>query len=220
MLGLLLVSLASAGQIYDQTQSAASLIWAGVDYSRARFFVPETFDNPEEITFFNPGGGLRDAVRRYGKPADAWNDLVKEWNIMAQNDLMNRYEEVMERDFTADLPTEAGQTSGKKEPYFESQYEAKNYPMDMTSQTISDMVKKYRLKTKDGLGLVFIYERASMLDKQGCVWPTWFDAKTKTVTKTERMCIKPGGLGFRNYWLRPVADIADEMVKALKKKEL
>jgi hypothetical protein len=220
MLGLLLVSFASAGQIYDQTQSAAALIWAGVDYSRARFFVPETFDNPEEITFFNPGGGLRDAVRRYEKPQDTWNDLVKEWNMMAQHDLMEEFEKVVERDFTSDLPTEAGQTQGKKEPYFESQYEAKNYPMDMTSQTVADMVKKYRLKTKDGLGLVFIYERGSTLDKQGCLWPTWFDGKTKAVIKTERICEKPSGLGFRNLWLGPVLSVGEDMIKALKKKEL
>lgn len=217
---LLLISTTIAGPIYDQTQSAPAIIWAGVDYSKARFFVPETFNNPEEITFFNPGGGLRDAVRRYEKPDDAWGDLVKEWNTMLQNDLVEDMEKVIMRDLVIDLPNEAGQTTGKKEPFFESQYEAKNNPMNLDMTAIGDMVKKYKLKSKEGLGLVFIYERGSQVDELACMWPTWFDAKTKQVIQTARTCEKPGGQGFRNFWYTPMLDIGKDIIKTLKKHEI
>jgi hypothetical protein len=216
----LLLETALAGAIYDQSQTAPAIVWAGVDYSKARFFVPETFDNAEVITFFNPGGGLRDAVRRYGKPADAWNDLIKEWNAMLQYDLVEDMEKAILRDLVVDLPNEAGQTTGKKEPYFESQYESKNNPMTLDMTAIGDMVKKYKLKSKEGLALVFIYERASYVDEQACLWPTWFDTKTKVVIQTARTCEKPGGQGFRNYWYTPMLNIGKDILKALKKHEI
>lgn len=221
MLALILaIPLASAGPISEQLQSAPSVIWAGVDYSRARFFVPETFDNEEDMVFFNPGGGLRDAVRHYGKPKNAWDDLVKEWNQMLQYDMVEEMEKIIQRDVTPDLPTEAGQTSGKKEPYFESQYESKNNPLDLDETAIGEMVKKYRLKTKTGIALVFIYERASQLDKQGCVWPTWFEASKKQVISTGRVCEKTGGQSFRNYWYKPMLTAGQNILKALKKSEI
>ena len=221
MLALILaIPLVSAGTISDQLQAAPAVIWAGVDYSRARFFVPETFDHPEDMTFFNPGGGLRDAVRHYAKPKDAWDDLVKEWNQMMEHDMVAEMESVLQRDVTVDMPTEAGQTGTKREPYFESQYESKNSPMDLDPTAISDMVKRYRLKTRTGVGLVFIYERASYLDKQGCVWPTWFEASKKTVISTSRVCEKVGGQGFRNYWYKPMLQVGQDILKALKKQEI
>jgi hypothetical protein len=220
MLSLLLASLVWAGPIATQLETAPAIVWAGVDYSQARFFVPEEFDDPKEQIFFNPGGGLRDAVRYYSKPKDAWDELVKEWNVMLQHDALEDMEKAILRDVTPDMPGEAGQTSGKKEPFFESQYEAKNNPPTLDQTGVQALVKKYRLKTKAGVGFVIVYERGSQVDKEACVWPTWFDLGTKQVISTERVCGKPGGSGFRSYWYKPMLDATNDIVKALKKKDL
>lgn len=214
-----LVSPASAGQLKSKFESAKAVVWAGIDYSAARFFVPERFDDPEERVFFEPGGGLGDDVRRYGKPDDAWKDLSKEWNVMLQNLLKEDLEKAIQRDVVVDMPTEAGQTQ-KKPPYWESQYEAKNVPRDLTEQKVRDMVKKYRMKTKEGVALVFIVERMSKLDKEGCVWPTVFELPKKEVVWTQQVCEKPSGSSFRNYWLRPIFSVGEDLIKQVGKDQI
>ncbi|MFZ5478655.1 MAG: hypothetical protein ACOZNI_17925 [Myxococcota bacterium] len=219
LLSALFVGPAHGGQVSGLIQSAPAFIWAGIDLTRARFFVPETFDKPDEIVAFDPGGGLRDEVHRYKDPAEAWTDLSEDWNTMLLNILEEDFEKVLQRDLVVDMPGPAGQTQ-KKPPYFLSQYEAKNNPPDLDATQVAAMVKKYRLKTKAGVALVFIYERGSRLDDEGCVWPTFFDAQKKTVIWSERMCQKPGGVGFRNYWLKPVVKVGEDLVKRFKKEEL
>lgn len=216
---LLLCSVALAGGMKDRLEAAPAVVWAGIDYSAARLFVPETFDDPEVQTFYSPGGGLGDMLKRYDDPQDAWNDLVRDWNTMLQNDSVEKLEWAIQRDLVVDLPAPEGQTK-KSAPYFESQYEAKNNPPSLDQTAIAAMVKKYRLKTKDGMGLVFIYERADAIEKEACLWPTWFDVKKKEVVQTERVCEKPGGGGFRNYWYKPVSTTTKDIVKALEKDEL
>lgn len=220
MLQLLAATLAFAGPIYDRTQTAPNVVWVGADFTATHLFVPETFDDPSDPVLFNPGGGLRDAVRRYEKPDDAWKDLVVEWNQMLQHDLEDSLEMTIQRDLVIDLAGPAGPTQTRKPPFFESQYEARNVPQDLDPDVIAGMVKKYRLKSRDGLGLVFIYERGSALDKEACVWPTWFDVQKKTIISTQRVCEKPGGQTFRNYWYTPMLKIGQDVVKGLKKGEI
>lgn len=218
----LLASDAQAGMLYDKLQNATTVVWGGVDYTRARFFVPETFDNPEEITYFDvmAGAGVDDSVRRYAKPQDAWNDLTKEWNTMLTNVTVKKLEKAIMRDVVIDLPTDAGQTGSKRAPYWESQYEAKNNPPDLDQKGVADMAKRYRFKERDGMALVFIMERGSRLDEEGCLWPTWIELKKKEVISTSRVCEKPGGVGFRNYWLGPIVESSKDILKGLKNKEL
>jgi hypothetical protein len=207
------------GPVSGQIQAASAFVWAGVDLSRARFFVPETFDNPDELIMFDPGGGLRDEVHRYKDPAEAFTDISEDWNAMLLTIMEEDFEKVLQRDLTRDLPGPAGQTN-KKPPYFFSQYEAKNLPPDLDEAQVGAMVKKYKLDSKSGVGLVFIYERASRLDDEACVWPTFFDVQKRNVIWSERMCEKPGGVTFRNYWLKPVIKISEDLVKRFKKSDL
>lgn len=213
---------AHAGVLYDRIQNAKTVVWGGIDYTRARFFVPETFDNPEEVTYFDvmAGSGVDDSVRRYAKPQDAWNDLTKEWNTMLSNVTVKKLQKAISRDVVIDLPTEAGQTGTKRAPYWESQYEARNNATDFDPKSIDATVQRYRFKEHDGIALVFIVERASRLDEQACVWPTWIDLKTKDVVTTRRECEEPGGLGFRNYWLAPIIDASKEILKGLGNREI
>lgn len=214
---LLLVAPAFAG-MYSQLSSATNpaVVWAGIDYSAAEIYVPETFADPDEKFYFEPGGGLRDQVRRFKDPKEAFESLTTDWNIMLQYVMFKEFEEVLQRNLIADLATPAGQTSRKGDDYFFSNYEAKNHPSTFTRDTVVGLVKKYKLKEKEGIGLSFIVERFSADDKSACIWPTWFDLKKKDVIDTEQVCEKPGGGEFRNRWLKPITSIAQDMVKDLK----
>lgn len=206
---------AHAGTVQRAIDAAPAVVWAGVDYSHARFFVPETFDDAEVKHAFDPGGGLDDAVRRYSRPKDAWDELTGEWNTMLQNLVVDDLEKGLKRDVTVDLPAPAGQTR-RSAPYWESQYDGKNAPRALDEEKVAATVKGYRLKTRKGIGLAFIVEKMDKLGKEGCVWTTWFDLSDKSVVRTDRECEAPGGVGFRNYWLRPVLDVAKELTKKAK----
>lgn len=211
---LLLVAPALAG-VYSQLTAAPAAVWVGADYSAAEIYVPETFTDPNEKFYFAPGGGLLDVVRRFKDPQEAFKLLTEDWNTMLQNTMFKEFEQVLQRNLVADLPTPSGQTT-HKEPYFYSNYEAKTHPTTFTRETVVGLVKKYKLKEKEGVGFVFVVERLSADDKEGCVWPTFFDIKKKEVIETEQMCEKPGGGEFRNRWLRPVTSVAQNVLKDLK----
>jgi hypothetical protein len=210
-------SQASAGQLTSQLQSAPEMVWLGLDFSRVRIFTPETFDDPEERVFWDPGGGLGDVVTRFKKPKDAWDLLIADWNAMAVNSHVEDIEKALQREILVDLPTPAGQTQRKGDAFFESIYDAKNTPVELNQTVITDMVKKYKVKTKKGIGLVFVMDRFSGPDKEVCAWPTFIQLEKKTVISTERVCKKPSGSGYRNYWFSIVPSYIKDMTKAIKK---
>jgi hypothetical protein len=210
---------AHAGGLTPQLQAAPELVWLGLDFSRIRIFTPERFDDPEERVFWDPGGGLKDTVTRFKTPKDAWDQLIGDWNYMAANEYVDDLEVALQREITVDLPTPAGQTQRKGDVFFESVYDAKNTPVELNQAVIQDMVKKYKVKAKKGMAIVFIMDRFSHPDKEACAWPTFIDLDKKTVVSTERICEKPGGSGYRNYWLNVIPAIIKDMTKAIKKGE-
>lgn len=214
-----LVGSADAGALKSRLESAPQVVWAGVDYSPAQFFVPETFDDPSERAYFSPQGSLGETIKRYDRQDQAWKDLTRDWNTLAQDLLLEKIEKVIEREIVTDLPDPAGQTR-KSGPYFLSQYDYKVTPPQFTRDDVAGLVKKYRLRSRDGVGYAVIVERASSIEKQGCVWPTFFDVKSRDVIHTDRVCVKPGGNAFRAYWLKPVTSATKDIIKGLKKDEL
>lgn len=208
---------ASAGGLTSQLESAPEMVWLGLDYSRVRIFTPETFEDPEERVFWDPGGGLGDVVVRFKKPKEAWDQLTADWNAMAVNAHVEDIEKALQREILVDLPTPSGQTQRKGDVFFESIYDAKNTPVELNQTVIQDMVKKYRVKTKKGIGFVFVMDRFSQPDKEVCAWPTFFQLDKKTIISTERVCKKPSGSGYRNYWFSIVPSYIKDMTKAIKK---
>jgi len=99
---------AEAGDLKSRLESADAVVWAGVDYSRAVFMVPETFDNPEERTYYAPRGTLPEEINRYSKPDQAWKDLTEDWNTIAQEALHEKLESALQREIEPDLPDAAG----------------------------------------------------------------------------------------------------------------
>lgn len=76
---------------------------------------------------------------------------------------------------------------------------------------VKQMVKKYDLKGKTGLGLVFIVEAMDKAQKEASIWVTFIKMDTKEVLLAKPLTGASGGFGFRNYW----AGSINKVLKAL-----
>jgi hypothetical protein len=70
----------------------------------------------------------------------------------------------------------------------------------LSEADIQEMVNKYDLSGKSGVGLVVIMEALSKTSESAAMWITFIDLSSKKVLYTERMVEKAGGFGFRNYY--------------------
>jgi hypothetical protein len=75
------------------------------------------------------------------------------------------------------------------------------------------MVNKYNTKGLSGIGVVLIADQMNKFDKEAFYYVTFFDVKTKVVLFSAYVKGKPGGFGYRNFWLRTVANIFKDMKK-------
>ena len=80
-----------------------------------------------------------------------------------------------------------------------------------TPAIIEKMVKSYNFKGKKGIGLLFIMESMNKSTERGSMYVTFIDMASSKVLVTERMVGKAGGFGFRNYWVKPVHEVLDEI---------
>lgn len=82
---------------------------------------------------------------------------------------------------------------------------------------IKAMAKKYNLKGKAGIGLVFIVESMDKSRKEASVWVTFIDMKTKEVLLSKPVIGESGGFGFRNYWAGSFNKVLKAMPNNMKK---
>ena len=87
-----------------------------------------------------------------------------------------------------------------------------------SAATISKMIDSYDFKGKKGIGLVFVMEAMSKSQEKGAVWVTFVNMDSKKVLFTERVLGKPGGFGFRNYWVHVILDVLEDIQKTYYKK--
>ena len=216
LLALLAAPAQAAGAMSPQIAAAPEVVWVGIDYSVVRMFVEQRFEDPDKQIFWGPGAGLLDVVRHFKDQKEAFTTLSEDWNAMAQNSLVVPLEKIIERDLVIDMPSPMGQTQTKRSTWFESVYEAKNNPPDLTPDGVAALVKKYKLDRHKGVAFVLIADRFDEPEKEACFWPTWFDPEKKGIIQTERVCEKASGSEFRNQWFSPVSRIMKAIVKTIK----
>lgn len=88
--------------------------------------------------------------------------------------------------------------------------------MEKDSVKIADIakhVKSYELSGKNGIGLVFIMDGMSKLNKEATMYVTLLNLSNKKVLFTERMTGKAQGFGFRNYWAYTVYKVLHSIDK-------
>lgn len=78
---------------------------------------------------------------------------------------------------------------------------------------ISAIIKGLDLSGKKGIGLLFVMESMSKINKAAAMWVTIIDIKTKKVLLTERMEGKAVGFSVRNYWAGTVKSVLDAIEK-------
>ena len=78
---------------------------------------------------------------------------------------------------------------------------------------VASMVKKYDTKGTKGIGFVIIADQMNKFDKLAHYYVTFFDVNTKIVLFSAYVKGKPGGFGYRNFWLRSVYNVMKDMAK-------
>jgi len=178
----------------DLTDPKVPITWLGVDYSQTKFI-----GSPSQ---FKELGSISNEEFRY-KYTDAWNmlfvneqkkyDVAKALHRGSINyaiDVSQKTNNALKKDFFSNNPGDF-----KK----------------LTEQDISNVVKNYDFQNNSGIGLIFFVEGMSKGMESMGIWVTYVDMKSKTVIQTTYKTAKPGGIGFKNYWAKPLYTILKEM---------
>jgi hypothetical protein len=180
-----LFSLLTAGAVRAQvTDNPDALIWCGLDYSRVKMIGAEGFNQPGEIF---PG-------------------MLVAWNGLFMKEMLPDLEK-MSPSLGSDLSWVGAvndKANSKQIEREDGTREEKVNLSHLTDKDIAAIVRSYKLKHEKGLGLVFIMDRLVKVQETGCLYVVFFDVSSRKVLKSERVVEKAWGIGFRNYWFRPV----------------
>lgn len=194
---VLLYGLASLTVVRAEDASPGTLVWCGLDYSKVKMIGTMDFRDPNQIF---PG-------------------MLAAWNELFMREMAPKLEK-MAGPVVSDLDA----VTDRNEKASPSQIERKDGTREemVTPTTISDsdiarMVSGYKLKHDQGLGLVFIMDRLVKTQETGCLYVVFFDLSSRKVLYSERLCEKAAGIGFRNFWFRPVKAAVEKLPKMYKK---
>jgi len=189
----------------DAVAKADSVVWVGLDFSKVQMIGPQTdFKDPATI---------------FPEMLTAWNELFdKEMVAETGKKMISKLGGRLGKQIVADSEGMAAinkkatvaqvvQKDGGKELADQS---------DITDKDIAAAVKAYTLKQTSGVGLVFIIDRMVKEPGKksagwGALYTVFFDIQTRAVLGSTRACYKAGGIGFRNYWFRPIKAVVDDL---------
>lgn len=162
-----------------QALNASEYVWFGLDFVYIKMFGDRGFTKADSRIQFG------------------WNDLV-----LKEKDKFSAQKAFGEKDVTYDF--EAVGIRNKNVDLESSIVE--KMPPQLTQKQISEEVSKLETKDMAGTGIVFIMELFDKIEKKsyGSMHVVFFDIKTKEVLLSTRMEGRAGGIGKRNYWIKPV----------------
>jgi hypothetical protein len=86
---------------------------------------------------------------------------------------------------------------------------------------ISQMINRYDLHDKEGIGLVFLAESLDKIEDIGIYHLVYFSMPEGDVILSEKVSGKTGGFGMRNYWAHTIHEILQPTLQVkLEKKYL
>lgn len=168
--------------------SNSSMIWYGIDVSKAKFIGPiEAWGSPVKLkdTYFA-----------------AWNSVV-----VNESDKYNLRKFFRKDQITIDL---------KKVKELNDKVSTDSLIVNYTEvppiseSAIVNHVAKYIDPSKKGVGLVFVVEYFSKLKESGLMHVVFFDPATGNVHMIKTMEGKAGGIGLRNYWAKSIFNVMDQ----------
>jgi hypothetical protein len=170
-----------------------TLVWCGLDYSMVKMIGTQDFKQPGEIF---PG-------------------MLAEWNSLFIKEMLPELEKM-----SPSVRTDLAAVQANNEKASEKQIQREDgsraemvTPSHIKESDLADIVKGYKLKNSQGLGLVFVMDRLVKAEETGCLYVVFFDVSSRKVIRSERLCEKAGGFGFRNYWFRPIKDAVKKLPK-------
>jgi len=194
LIGLAMFALAGSAPI--RAQEAASpdtLVWCGLDYSMVKMIGTTDFAQPAQIF---PG-------------------MLVSWNGLFMKEMLPELEK-MAKSVRTDLTAVAGNNEKANEKQIQREDGGRDEmvtPTHIKDSDIAELVRSYKLKNTQGLGLVFMVDRLVKAQETGCLYVVFFDVSSRKVISSNRLCEKAGGMGFRNYWFRPVKDAVKKLPK-------
>ncbi len=194
LLSALSLCLTAAAATPSDVLAAPEIVWAGVDYTQARFIGNEDF---------------RDEAAVVGEYPDKWNDLV-----LAE--LMDS----MHKAFGKTVITDSSHMAEHNDACSTDQVLRQEGGLDDTlidDSALARLVGSYQLDHDQGVGFAIVVDRFVKSDQQGCSWPVFFDVQSREILYTKRVCEDAAGFGFRNYWFRPVKTIITDDLKRILK---
>jgi hypothetical protein len=193
----LMFTLATAGVLRGaDAGSADALVWCGLDYSKVKMIGTTDFARPEQIF---PGMLV------------AWNGLFLKEMLPE----LEKFAKSVNTDLTA-VETNNEKASATQIEREDGSREEKVSPTHIKEADIAEIVRGYKLKSTQGIGLVFIMDRLVKMQETGCMYVVFFDVGSRNILHSERVCSSAGGMGFRNYWFRPIKDTVKKLPKMYK----
>jgi len=194
---VLLFNLVGVAVVPAEGTSVGPLVWCGLDYSKVKMIGTQDFRQPHQIF---PG-------------------MLAEWNGLFMVEMLPKLES-MAKSVESDLDAVTARNGNASDSQIERADGTRDEmvkPTHITEADVAQAVRDYKLKHDQGLGLVFIMDRLVKAQKTGCLYAVFFDIASRKVLYSERLCEGAGGMGFRNYWFRPVKAAVDKLPKMYKR---
>jgi hypothetical protein len=196
-IALAMLALAASAPIRAQESAGPdTLVWCGLDYSMVKMIGNTDFAQPQQIF---PG-------------------MLVAWNGLFMKEMLPELEK-MARSVRTDLTAATANNEKANEKQILREDGSRDEmvtPTHIKDSDIAEVVRSYKLKNTQGLGLVFVVDRLVKAQETGCLYVVFFDVSSRKVISSARLCEKAGGMGFRNYWFRPIKDAVKKLPKMYK----
>jgi len=196
LMALVVFGLAVTGIRAQEAGNPNMLIWCGLDYSKVKMIGTTDFAQPQQIF---PG-------------------MLVAWNGLFMKEMLPELEKMASSVGTDLAAVEAANEKAKSDQIEreDGSRAEKVDPTHIKESDIADIVRGYKLKYDKGLGLVFVIDRLVKAQETECLYVVFFDVASRKVISSQRLCEKTGGMGFRNYWFRPIKDAVKKLPKMYK----
>jgi hypothetical protein len=141
--------------------------------------------------------------------------MLVAWNGLFMKEMLPELEK-MAKSVRTDLTAVAGNNEKASEKQIQREDGSRDEmvtPTHIKDSDIAELVRSYKLKNTQGLGLVFVMDRLVKAQETGCLYVVFFDVSSRKVISSTRLCEKAGGMGFRNFWFRPIKDAVKKLPK-------
>lgn len=187
-LSVLLLAILASVQVFAQNTmedlyaGKTNLVFLGLDFTHAKYIGRAGFTDVDAIL---------------NRHMVSWNDLIEM--------------EPKKYSLESPLGLQPGKSSSKVMDMIDWNKKANvkdnitNDDYTLSEDEVKKGVAKYSLKSKEGVGMVYVVESLNKLAEKMTAYAVFIDLPTKKILKIEKIEGKAQGFGFRNYWAGAVA---------------